>query len=160
MDMFNGTWKHLWMDIKTDVPGDSSQHTLRRAVLPRATLSAVVLFAHWEASMTNRHVLQRGCNWLASLLSCLQAQSQGKKKKKRKKRDGEKVGVAERLTKFRRKRKEREKQSRGWRVGNKQRSRSRGLQHSRNNGLEINGLVIHSWSDAALAVATRESEHN
>lgn len=78
----------------------------RRAVLPWATLSAVLLFAHWEASMTNKHVLQRGWDWLAALLSCMQAQSWGRK------RDEEKVRVG-RLTKLREKARERKKQSRG-----------------------------------------------
>ena len=85
--------------------------------------------------MTNKHVLQRGGDWLGALLSCTQAQSGGKKKM-----DEEKVEVG-RLTKLEGKQKERKKQSGG---ENKQHSRSLGLQHSRNNGLEINGLVIHS----------------
>lgn len=122
----------------------------RRAMLPRATLSL-----HPLRGIHDKQACPAA--WLP--LACCPA-FMYPSSKLRQIWDEEKVRVG-RLTKLERKlrRENNRVRVRGWKQTNKH-SCSLGLQHSQNNGLEINGLVIHTWSDAALAVATRESEHN
>lgn len=129
-------------DVNTDALSDSRHHTQSGLCCPEQHCLLLFSSPIEKASMTNKRVPQRACRWLAALRSCIQApRTEAENTAK-----GEKKKMVE---------------SRGYSGWKQAKAHVRRRpQHSWNNGLEINGSVIHPWSDAALAGATWEPENN
>lgn len=148
MDISNGSWKHLWWTQRQTQP-------VTQVTVPKegpVALSNTVCCSSLcpLRGIHNKQACPPAWLWLACGPAFMYP---GSKHRPKKNGMGEKVRAGRP-----RKVGEKGRKYRGERL--KTTLTLAGATAPRNNGLEINGLVIHTWSDAALAVATRESEHN